>query len=250
MQTAEWKLITHPQDPTLIIGFGPKDIQILDWNLASCQTYELKYPRHQTKSLDQDHSLDQSTVNRILVTRDKKQIFVQLSLLAHSSRQKTFLIIATTSLSPSAAGTTTLDPESGPTARITPFILPENPSSQIALALSFLSHNNLIYLSRTNSICSLRLPLDFDPSLSSPPRTSPSTNRTHPMDSKLLGDNCLHHKSDIDDTAWEKIVPLFSLPGDWISRDCLALCCVWSMERSLLCPRNGDVAVVRCASLV
>ena len=250
MQTAEWKLINHPQDPTLIVGFGPKHIQILDWNLASCQTYELEYPSHQTTPLDQDHSLDQDTVNRILVTRDKKLIFVQLSSLAQSSRQKTFLIIATNSLSPSAAATRTLDPESGPTARITPFILPRNPSSQIALALSFLSHNNLIYLSRNNSLCSLRLPLSFDPSLSSPPRTSPSANSPHPMAPTLLRDHCLHHESDTDDTPWQKMVPLFSLPGDWISRDCVALYRIWSMERSLLCPRNGDVAVVRCASLV
>ena len=251
MQTAEWKLINHPQDPNLIIGFGPKHIQILDWNLASCQTYELEHPSHQITPLDQDHSLDQDTVNRILVTRDKKQVFVQLSSLAQSSRQKTFLIIATTSLSPSTAATRTLDPESGPTARITPFILPRNPSSQIALALSFLSHNNLIYLSRNNSLCSLRLPLNFDPSLSSPPpHTSPSANRMHPMDPKILRDHSLLNTSDTDDTAWEKNVPLFSLPGDWISRDCLALCCIWSVERSLLCPRNGDVAVVRCASLV
>ena len=251
MQTAEWKLINHPQDPTLIVGFAPKHVQILDWNLASCHTYELDRPRHQITSLDQDHSLDQDTVNRILVTRDKKQILVELSSLAQSSRQKTFLIIPTTSLSPSPAATTTLDPETGPTARITPFILPRNPSSQISLVLSFLSHNKLIYLSRNNSICSLRLPFSFDPSLSSlPPRTSPSENRMHPMDPNLLHDHLLHHAGDTADTAWEKTVPLFSLPGDWISRDCLALCCVWSMERSLLCPRNGDIAVVRCASLV
>lgn len=43
---------------------------------------------------------------------------------------------------------------------------------------------------------------------------------------------------------------LFPLPGGWISRDCLALCMIWAKERSLLCPRNGEVAVVRCAVLV
>jgi predicted RNA-binding Zn-ribbon protein involved in translation (DUF1610 family) len=40
------------------------------------------------------------------------------------------------------------------------------------------------------------------------------------------------------------------LPGDWISREYLALCSVWVKERSFLCPRNGEVAVVRSASLV
>ena len=43
--------------------------------------------------------------------------------------------------------------------------------------------------------------------------------------------------------------PLFYLPGDWISRDCFAPCVLWAKEKSLLCPRNGEVAVVRCTAL-
>ncbi|KAK5717437.1 hypothetical protein LTR17_016124 [Elasticomyces elasticus] len=43
--------------------------------------------------------------------------------------------------------------------------------------------------------------------------------------------------------------PLFYLPGDWINRDWRAPCVVWAKEKSLLCPRNGEVAVVRCAAL-
>lgn len=51
-------------------------------------------------------------------------------------------------------------------------------------------------------------------------------------------------------TGTANVKPLFPLPGDWISRDCLALCVVWAKERSLLCPRNGEVGVVRCGGLV
>lgn len=40
---------------------------------------------------------------------------------------------------------------------------------------------------------------------------------------------------------------LFYLPGDWISRDSLSLYSVWSVDKSLLCPRNGEIAVVRCS---
>lgn len=42
---------------------------------------------------------------------------------------------------------------------------------------------------------------------------------------------------------------LFCLPGDWINRDCLDLCSVWGKEKSFLCPRNGEVAIVKCAAL-
>ncbi|KAH7309170.1 NACHT and WD domain protein [Stachybotrys elegans] len=47
-----------------------------------------------------------------------------------------------------------------------------------------------------------------------------------------------------------QITEFFQLPGDWMSRDCSTLGSVWAAEKSFLCPRNGEVAVVRCAGLV
>lgn len=41
----------------------------------------------------------------------------------------------------------------------------------------------------------------------------------------------------------------FVLPGDWISRDSLELCTFWPSERAFLCPKNGEIAVVKCAAL-
>ena len=247
LHTAEGQWITHPQDPTLIIGVGPNAIHILDWNLAVRLTYKFEYPRYQSMPLNPDSFLDQNTVDRVLVTHDKKHIMVQISPLNQNSKEKTFLYCETSSLLKSTAATPGVGQERG-SLSIVSFILPRNLSSQIALALSFLSHDNLIFLSRTHSICSWRLPGRLGLSLSSPPPASHSTNiATATTSSTTLIDH--HHDNNTNDIAEDTAERLFSLPGDWISRDCLALCSIWGVERSLLCPRNGEVAVVRCAAL-
>lgn len=248
LRTDESKWITYPQDPTLIMGIGPCAIHILDWELTERKIYEFEYPQYHGKSSKPEIFPERTTVDRILVTHDKKHILVQSSLLNQSSREKTFLYFETPSCSTSTAARTDVEEEIG-TMTIKPSILPLDISSQILLSLCFLSHDNLIFLSRDFSICSWRMPLQSRPSTSSFPPAFPSdstpTDTTHPT--SLLD---RHHNDDMRSTAGGKPKPLFWLPGDWISRDCLALCSIWGIERSLLCPRNGEVAVVRCAALI
>jgi WD40 repeat protein len=43
---------------------------------------------------------------------------------------------------------------------------------------------------------------------------------------------------------------LFYLPGDWIGHEGVSLCVLWAKEKALLYPRNGEIAMVRCAGLV
>jgi hypothetical protein len=40
----------------------------------------------------------------------------------------------------------------------------------------------------------------------------------------------------------------FFLPGDWIGPNCVALCTVMA-DGTVLCPRNGEVAIVKCLNL-
>lgn len=247
LHTAECKWITHPQDPALIIGVGPNAIHILDWNLVERQTYNFEYPPSQSMPLNPESFIDQRTVDRVLVTHDKRHVLVQTSLLNQKSKDKIFLYFETPSWSASTAATSHIHQERG-SMTINPLIIPRNVSSQIALALSFLSHDNLIFLSRTHSICSWRLPFRSGPLVSSTPPTSRSASiATAATTSTTLLDH--RHNNDTDDVAGDKAEPLFSLPGDWINTDCLAICSIWGIERSLLCPRNGEVAVVRCAAL-
>lgn len=240
-RTAESTWITHPQDSNLIIGVGPNAINVLDWNLTEHTTYEFEYPQSQIKPLLPESSQDQkSTVDRVLVTQDKKHLLAQLSPSNQNSRAKTFIYFETSLCSPSTTTTAPTTNQDKASIAITPFILPQDLSSQIALSLSFLSHDSLIFLSRNFSICSWRFPFHAGPS---PPTTQ--SNNTAPT-------KTLHrpHNITVDKNPQDTIKPLFSLPGDWISRECLALCNIWAVERSLLCPRNGEVAVVRCAALI
>lgn len=245
--TADSKWITHPQDAALIIGIGPNAIDVWDWTLAKRQTYIYNPPQSQTIPLNPESIADQTTVDRALVTLDKKHVLVQTSPLNKNLREKTVFYFETSSWVTSTAPTPAVAQERS-SMEITTFPLPRNISSQIALCLTFLSNNNLIFLSRSFSICSWRLPLRSGSSLSAslPTRRFLDVVPATTSSASLLSD---HHKKDSGDTTEEKTNILFSLPGDWVSKDCVALCSVWSKERSLLCPRNGEIAVVRCAAL-
>ena len=252
-QSLEWhtsvcKWIIHPQDPALIIGVGSDTIRILDWSLAELQTYRLEYPYNRNMELNPESLLDQNTVNQVLVTHDKKHILVQMSASRPNTKEKTFIYFEIPPRSTSRAATPGINEDRGSIA-IIPLVLPKSLCSQIDLVLSFLSHDNLIFLSRTFSICSWKLPSRSGPSLSSLLPGVSSSNK--PKATTHLPTPFDHYCDNvIIDTAVDIVKPLFSLPGDWISRDCLALCSIWGVERSLLCPRNGEVAVVRCAALV
>lgn len=244
LDTAESKFIIHPHDRALIIRVEPKAIHVLDWNLVERQTYKLDCSIDSIVSFNPESSLDQGTVDRVLVTQNKKHMLIQISLLNQNITAKMFLYLENLPLSMSTAAMTGAQDEDS--IAIKSFSLPLNISSQIAYPLCFLSHDNLIFLSSNFSVCSWRLPYRSSqtPSLLSTARSgstaSDKLNATTPLNYR--------HNNDMNNDK-DNVQPLFWLPGDWISRDCLALCEVWSIERSFLCPRNGEVAVVRFAAL-
>jgi hypothetical protein len=245
LPAADRKWIIHPQEPAMIIGLGPSTIHLLDWNLAVRQAYKFEHPLHQSMPSNVESYSDQDMVDRVLVAYSKKHILVQISLRSQFSKAKTFLYFETSSFSTPPP---IIDQNRDPTT-LTPTMLPEKFSSQIALLLSFLSHDRLIFLSGTFSICSGQLRSGSDLSSSS----SLSTTHLNIIGQATTNSTTLvyhHHKNDPNRPAEKIVNELFSLPGDWVSRDCLTLCSIWGIERSLLCPRNGEVAVVRCAALV
>ena len=212
LNTAECKWILHPLDPSSILGIGSQAVHIVDWSLVRHWTSNFALPIARNVPTSPTFRTNQQVVDRVLVTHDKKHVMVQTSPSNQNSKDKRFLYFDTSRCSLSSQS----DDEM--TIPLSP--LPSHISSQISLALSFLSGDKLIFLSKTFSICSWRVSFHSTASISS------------------------------KDTAEGETKPLFWLPGDWISRDCLTVCCIWNSERSLLCPRNGEVAVVRCAALV
>lgn len=244
LKTAEFRWITHPRDPTLIIGFGIGVIRILDWHLAERQTFTFEYSADDNTRSNPKSSPVPDALDRVLVTHDKMHVLVQISLPSRGSQEKAFLYFATSSFPTSKTVTPDTNQESAPAVLVAAVILPRNQTSQIALALSFLSHDRLVFLSRAFSICSWPVS-----SSSGPPSSSLLGSRPN----SIAPASSARHASYNDTStvvAGNLTKELFSLPGDWISRDCLVLCSIWARERSLLCPRNGEVAVVKCAALV
>ncbi|CAG8973756.1 hypothetical protein HYALB_00007706 [Hymenoscyphus albidus] len=144
---------------------------------------------------------------------EETQRFAQVSLLSRTLNENMYMFFEISSI-PTAF--------EDPRNKISVSFLPKRISSQISVTLSFTSSDRLVFLSEDSSTCSLKLPGQF--------LTKPNVEPKNKV-------------------VEEEIKTLFSLPGDWISRVNLELCCILYMERSLLCPRNGEVAIVRCAAL-
>ncbi len=234
--------ITHPHDPSLIIGFGPKDIRVLDWTLAERYKYTFEHSFSQSLPSEPASASEHAIVDRVLLAYDKKHILAQVSSSSQGSQEKTFLLFKTSSFSTSTTATPEIEQERNSTI-ITPTILPLDVSNQIALVLSFLSQDRLVFLSRSFSICSWQLK-SLSNSLASLNLSARSSSVATSSSTGLI------NKPDTNTFSGKIFNELFSLPGDWISRDCLILCTVWVIERSFLCPRNGEIAVVKCAALI
>jgi hypothetical protein len=183
------------------------------------------------------------SVERVLLTVDKTLLLVQLShtTLQHQSRnQKSLLLFDTSSFSISDDAT-----------ELKPFTLPEDVVSRVETPLSFISKDRLVFLDKDHWLCSWKLPLhppltSRGPGLSYSHHTlitfsssPPARGRT----SSSVGKESIDRVNRISELKQH-----FFLPGDWIGPNCVALCTVMA-DGTVLCPRNGEVAIVKCLNL-
>ncbi|KAL4798331.1 hypothetical protein BDV19DRAFT_356859 [Aspergillus venezuelensis] len=231
------KWTVHPSDGTLV-AFESASISIWDWSFTSSQSYLVEYPvGEDLPSPTSEVPTDQARViDRVLATPDKRHFLVQISLEKAPKGPKYLFSFPITSFSHdtgtslSATNKGTLDT----TVRLNPVALPQEVTSHVASILSFISYNRLIFLSKIFGICSWKHPFNKS---APPPSKDVSANKLIAREQTMPG-----HRQDAFDT-------LFMLPGDWRGKDASSLCTVWKKERSLLCPRNGEVAVVTAARL-
>ncbi|KAF2435949.1 NACHT and WD domain protein [Tothia fuscella] len=212
-----YKWIIHPINHNQIVGIGPNAIKAFDWNLNEIAEYPFEYS---DRGLSDARYAQQSAsgttkVLRILVTPDKTNVLVQISL-GKPQNEAWYLYFPTSSFLATTPTTSKNEPAITLTS-IKPDLLPEHVSSQVAYPLTILSRDRFIFLSKTFSVCKRAMLM-----------------RHHSHDGTL-----------VDRTVEE----IFTFPGDWTSKDCVAMCSIWSQERSLLCPKNGEVAVVRSSGL-
>jgi hypothetical protein len=235
------KWIIHPQDKSHIVGVGPNSVTICDWNLNQKATYSIQFQSTEDLSSTFEPSPRTGEIDHVRVTQDKRHIFVQMSA-DNGLKDKMFFHFGTSLIS-----TVPVSVSEGP-MNITASVLPKTFGSRISSCLAFLSHDRLVFLSKGHSICWSKISFGTDQDRPSQPSRHLSSISSSSSDASSPWP---HHQifkggfQQLEDQTNE----IFSVPGDWISRDCLALCTIWTSENALLCPRNGEIAVVKSVGL-
>lgn len=129
--------------------------------------------------------------------------------------------------------------------------LPRSLAGRMDRPLIFLGQTSgmqdtLLFLDCHHSVCTWTIPTGISQAAESSKHSTRSSNMEaiHRTDSQA---STLHERSQAGkDVVDKSIVAHYSLPGDWISPDCVGLIRAFG-NGSLLCPRNGEVAVVHYA---
>ncbi|KAI0814572.1 NACHT and WD domain protein [Xylaria sp. FL0064] len=236
---ARWVL--HPLNESKVLGFDPQSVHRIDWQSGTLVSHQWNTGPLTDREEPPDDQASESEIDRVLVTHDKKHILVQISRKDQTMKRKQHFHFDTASIG--SIGSESLAPNHSLGRGIIKVgTLPETLSTQITDVLAFLPQSRLVYLSRGNSICSWKILSWAAKSPAPGPRSgTAAVSRPTSMMSARKG------SQNIDGSP---VKQLFSLPSDWVSRDCLALSTIWVVERSYLCPKNGEVAIIRCAALI
>ena len=257
-----YKWINHPSDQSSLLAFDACTIHVWSWHdLAESNKLVFDCPiispgnnmSHSRISSSTYPSESKGSVDQVLVTADKTFVLVQCSCPNdQGQKQKDTLLLdvasipvaailespsssnyklphSITSLTSSSHIDSTQSPSSptlsaGDLQPLESIPLPLELLSCIEIPLTFLSRDRLVFLDHNFWLCSWRLPL-------------PSKNTVRrPSGSGTL------------DGGTAEIKRHYFFPGDWISPASVALCTVMT-DGTVLCPRKGDVAVVKCAVL-
>lgn len=242
---SERKCISSP-NPELLVVVEPDFVRILDWRLRERHTREVTSLLCGASDRSPVQAANEWRFERVLLTYDKTRVLAQIIDLTHVTHERILVSFEISSLLAFATATSVGGLASHhPPLQLT--VLPKEISSQVNQILSFHSHGRLIFLSRTLSICSW--PLSFG-SQASPVPVTAAPQSIPDTKAGTWSERSLGVSSRVDGAGPSAIKELFPLPGDWVSRDCLALSSIWEKERAFLCPRNGGVVVVKCAALM
>ena len=254
---AVYRWINHPSDNDSLLAFGPCTVHVWSWRgLIETTTLNFDCPTISHESGMSRSRMSSSTnlwdtterVDRVLVTVDQTYILVQCSYpTSQGQKQKDTLLFEVAAIPitavpdsptprahrpPQSPGGLASSPQSrksstssvGDLRWLASVPLPSELVTCIETPLAFLSRDRLVFLDRNFWLCSWRLPLP-----------SKSANR-RPSGSGTL------------DGGTAEIKRHYFFPGDWISPASVALCSVMA-DGTVLCPRKGDVAVVKYAAL-
>lgn len=228
-----WML--HPTDSTLLVGFGAHDITVLDWNLVEQRILTLDWPRQ--PGVEKQPTITSLRVDRVLSSHDNDRLLLQVSNADESQDSQLAFLGTPDLLSSDRSG----DEAGTPWPTVCIHRMQPETYRDVSLALGLIWGDRLIYVSRDFAICSKQLQWASESTVSSSPVQTRNPRNARARALARVGAST----GGPDSGAKE----LFALPGDWVNEQALALCSLWGVETSLLYPRNGEVAVVKCAAL-
>ncbi|TAQ83812.1 hypothetical protein B7494_g7860 [Chlorociboria aeruginascens] len=238
------KWINHPNDPNLLLSIDVTEIRIFKWDSLPDDFTGREYI---TLSLTCMPHVDASSNSHLELSH---KVDTVLSLTKASST-KIVVEIGSIASPTSYSHFTLLDfaPLVKSSALISQWPLPAPLSNQIThLIGSF--NNKLLFLNQRYRFCTYSL---LPPAVGIPAIPTPTTPgfQTPLSGFEAFGKNAVG-RNGCEGANWNadgmgEVKGLFSLPKDWLNADMLGLCCV-SKVGTVLCPKNGEVAVIRAAT--
>lgn len=270
-QTLCYHWTNSPSDPDQLIGFGYTELQISMWE-GMGTTWQLDIDRTIVDGLSTRHGVLHTmfpkptaqfktgdgeieyAVDRVLFTLDGSMALMETSKCSpYHSREKQYMLVAVDAES-------IIQALGSPTMVVQPTLLPSELISRLGLPLGFVL-SDPSQSARRKSFASSPSASDANrksflhPQGSNPPswRASSSSTLLTVGDSALSAGN-EHVLAFLDHEYWVCTYVLADgrpgrvrrhhfLPRDWINMDWLELA-VMRPDGTLLCPRNGEVAIV------
>lgn len=228
--------VLHPTSPELLVGFGSHNITIMDWNLVEQRIFDIKWPREPGDEQEETGTLFQ--VDRVLSSQEKNRLLLQVSTAGDSSRNIQLFFLKTPDLASSDQSEEEAGKSSSPIClhRMMPDLYHD-----VSLALGLVWGDRLIYVSRDFAICSKHLQWVSE--------SIASSGHAQPKNQRNVRSRALARGGASTEKPSSGMKELFAFPGDWANEQALGLCGLWDVETSLLYPRNGEVAVVKCTAL-
>jgi WD40 repeat protein len=280
-QTARYYWTNSPTDPDQLIGFGYSELQISMWEglgttwqldidrstvdgLARKHGVHAMFPKPTTKFSTSEGGESEHAVDKVLFTLDGSVALLETSdcSAAHHFREKQFMLVAIDAES-------IIDALGSKTMVIQPTLLPSELVSRLGLPLGFVLNDSSPAARRKSFVASTSVvSTPADPTrkslfnLSTPSWRSSSSSSTtstflHPPDpTPTPASGTEHTLAFLDHEYWvctfvlaeggrpNRVRRHHFLPRDWINMDWLELA-VMRPDGTLLCPRNGEVVLVR-----
>ncbi|SPO06728.1 uncharacterized protein DNG_09422 [Cephalotrichum gorgonifer] len=172
------KWIISPVDPDILIGFAPNRVLVLDWNLSKrCEYAILTTGAAAGGGIEAGDIHGNSNVDQVLVSHDKQHILVQLSKHQANSRDRQLFFLNSKDVAAPPEQPLDSPGDSEPSIYLTT-LASDIPLSNLAMAMSVLRGDRLVFISHDFAICITPLHWGAAAAAASTPAVRPSLRST------------------------------------------------------------------------